>query len=111
MRTTSLRRAVPLLSVSATAALAVVALASACARGGASGAARSSTGANVMLGSRDVDAAVARGRLLVIQHDCGACHNGVTNPDSPEWLAGRSKPEDMTPVGPFKTWPRNITPD
>ena len=109
--TTSLRRAASLLSVAATTALAVVALSSACARGGATGAASSSSGASVMLASRDVDAAVARGRQLVLSHACGDCHGGVVNPDSPVWLSGARTAQDEERVGPFVMRPSNLTPD
>lgn len=51
---------------------------------------------------------VLRGRHLVITRDCGACHGGYTNPASDGWLAGDTTP---TPVGPFKVYARNLTPD
>jgi mono/diheme cytochrome c family protein len=38
-------------------------------------------------GSVDMDK-VLRGRQVAVQHDCGACHGGGNNPDSPGWLAG-----------------------
>jgi mono/diheme cytochrome c family protein len=38
-------------------------------------------------GSVDV-ARVLRGRQVVVQHDCGACHGGSSNPASPGYLAG-----------------------
>jgi mono/diheme cytochrome c family protein len=51
---------------------------------------------------------VVRGRALVINHDCGACHGGYANPAAEGWLAGGSEPEL---VGPFSVWPANLTPD
>ncbi|HEX6251194.1 MAG TPA: hypothetical protein VFZ56_07165 [Gemmatimonadaceae bacterium] len=61
---------------------------------------------------------VLRGRQLVIQHGCGDCHGGATNPaaqgDGPfpgnsQWLAGR--PTDTLPVGGLVAFPRNLTAD
>jgi hypothetical protein len=61
---------------------------------------------------------VLRGRQLVLEHGCGDCHGGAVNPaaqgDGPfpgnsQWLAGR--PQDTLPVGDFRAYPRNITPD
>jgi mono/diheme cytochrome c family protein len=64
---------------------------------------------------------VLRGRQVVIQHDCGACHGGGTNPAADEWLVGFTEPPGAFPVGPCATepgaepcfWmrPRNLTPD
>jgi mono/diheme cytochrome c family protein len=55
---------------------------------------------------------VLRGRQVVIEHGCGDCHGGGANPNSPEWLSGMRHPEiQETKVGPFKTRPRNLTPD
>ena len=54
---------------------------------------------------------VARGRQLVIEHACGDCHGGGANPAAPGWLAGAMVPEQEFKIGPFKTWPRNLTPD
>jgi mono/diheme cytochrome c family protein len=58
---------------------------------------------------------VLEGRALVIHHGCGDCHGGVDNPASPVWLSGW-RPEfpelvGKTPVGPFTTYSRNLTPD
>jgi mono/diheme cytochrome c family protein len=63
---------------------------------------------------------VRRGRQVVIQHDCGACHSGGTNPAAERWLSGASLPTDAFPVGPcaiqpgtepcFTQRPRNLTP-
>ena len=54
---------------------------------------------------------VRRGRQLVIQHACGDCHGGGSNPASPVWLAGVTDSLQIFQIGPFKTRPRNITPD
>jgi hypothetical protein len=60
---------------------------------------------------------VVRGRQLVIQSSCGECHNrgnypAVNNPNHPQWLSGfRPGTLPPFPVGPFKTYPRNLTPD
>lgn len=51
------------------------------------------------------------GRVLVIRKDCGGCHGGGPNPAAKGYLAGMTKPEDEFVIGPFKTRPRNITPD
>lgn len=61
---------------------------------------------------------VLRGRQLVIQHGCGGCHGGGANPAAQgsgafpgqrQWLAG--SPHDTLPIGQFRAWPRNLTPD
>ena len=52
-----------------------------------------------------------RGRQLVIEHACGDCHGGGSNPGSPTWLAGVTDSLQIFQIGPFKTRPRNITPD
>jgi len=59
---------------------------------------------------------VLRGRQLVLQSDCGACHNRGTmgaahNPDHPGWLSGLAPGGPPFPIGKFKTNPRNLTPD
>jgi mono/diheme cytochrome c family protein len=54
---------------------------------------------------------VARGRQLVIEHACGDCHGGGSNPAAAGWLAGKMVPEQEFAIGPFKTRPRNLTPD
>ena len=54
---------------------------------------------------------IARGRQLVIQHACGDCHGGGSNPASPAWLAGVQDSLQIFQIGPFKTRPRNLTPD
>ena len=43
---------------------------------------------------------VRRGRQVVIQHDCGACHGGGTNPANDAWLKGvRNEVSEAFPVG------------
>ena len=54
---------------------------------------------------------VQRGRLLVITHACAGCHGGGDNPANPNWLSGARTEQDEFVIGPFKTRPRNITPD
>lgn len=57
---------------------------------------------------------IARGRFLVISSDCGGCHGGLSNPANPGWLTGydaETNPDVEFQVGPFKTYPRNLTPD
>ena len=54
---------------------------------------------------------VRLGRQMVIQHDCGACHGGGTNPAAAGWLSGARTPADTFRVGPFTIKPRNLTPD
>ena len=64
---------------------------------------------------------VARGRLLVITHDCGGCHSATQNLETPGWLAGVMSPRQEFRIGPcqfdpsatpcFHTRPRNLTPD
>ena len=52
-----------------------------------------------------------RGRHLVVTHACGDCHGGGSNPAADGWLAGIRSPEQEFKIGPFKTRPRNLTPD
>lgn len=54
---------------------------------------------------------VLRGRQLVIMKDCGGCHGGGSNPAVKGFLAGMTQPRDEFTIGPFKTRPRNLTPD
>jgi mono/diheme cytochrome c family protein len=64
-------------------------------------------------------ARVLRGRQLVLDHDCAACHQGPS-PDSKGWLGGITKPSQEFVIGPcfqdekapcFNGRPRNLTPD
>jgi mono/diheme cytochrome c family protein len=70
-------------------------------------------------GSVDLDQ-VLRGRQMVVEHACGDCHGGFSNPASETWLAGVTAPFQVFPVGPclfdpadpcFMMRPRNLTPD
>jgi mono/diheme cytochrome c family protein len=63
---------------------------------------------------------VLRGRKLVTSMGCGDCHGGRGNPAAPGWLAGvvgegnrpRQLPYELgLAVGPYMTYPRNLTPD
>jgi mono/diheme cytochrome c family protein len=54
---------------------------------------------------------VLRGRALVIEHACGDCHGGGSNPNADGWLAGTRDSIQEFKIGPFKTRPRNLTPD
>jgi mono/diheme cytochrome c family protein len=66
-------------------------------------------------------AQIARGRQMVIDHDCGGCHGGGSDPSSKNWLAGVTGPEMEFKIGPclldpnakpcFITRPKNLTPD
>jgi mono/diheme cytochrome c family protein len=66
-------------------------------------------------------AQVARGRFLVISHDCGGCHGGGSDPSAKGWLAGVTNPQQEFKIGPcyitpgaqpcFTTRPKNLTPD
>lgn len=60
---------------------------------------------------------VLQGRQLVIEKGCGLCHGGG-DPTRDGWLAGlKGGPSIVAPyvvefpIGPFKTRPRNLTPD
>ncbi len=70
-------------------------------------------------GSVDLEE-VLRGRQMVIEHACGDCHGGFSNPASEAWLAGVTAPFQVFPMGPclldpadpcFMMRPRNLTPD
>jgi len=63
---------------------------------------------------------VLLGRRLVVGLACGECHGGRGNPGASGWLAGvmdaerRPHPtpfEGRFEIGPFGTYPRNLTPD
>jgi mono/diheme cytochrome c family protein len=57
------------------------------------------------------DEQVVRGRALVIGHACGDCHGGFSNPNADGWLVGVRDTSQEFKIGPFKTRPRNLTPD
>jgi mono/diheme cytochrome c family protein len=52
-----------------------------------------------------------RGRQLVIMKACSGCHGGSGNPARQGYLAGAATPTDEFQIGPFRTRPRNLTPD
>ena len=57
---------------------------------------------------------VERGRALVISGGCSDCHNGgVADPGRAGWLSGYhpGTPGQPFEIGPFMTYPANLTPD
>ncbi|HEY0672074.1 MAG TPA: hypothetical protein VGD27_07410 [Longimicrobiales bacterium] len=54
---------------------------------------------------------VLHGRQMVIEHACGDCHGGGSNPAAAGWLAGVRPQQDSFMVGEFRMFPRNLTPD
>lgn len=66
--------------------------------------------ANEVAGQGD-QAKVMRGRALVIKKGCGGCHGGGGNPAKPGWMVGMTDSTTEFKIGPFKTRPRNLTPD
>ena len=54
---------------------------------------------------------ILRGRAIVASNACGDCHGGGGNPAAKGWLAGMMVPEQEFTIGPFKTRPKNLTPD
>jgi mono/diheme cytochrome c family protein len=66
-------------------------------------------------------AKILRGRQVALEHACGDCHGGGTNPAAPGYLAGMTSPEQAFKIGPcandpaakpcWITRPRNLTPD
>ena len=70
---------------------------------------------------QDKAAQIARGRLVLIQSDCGGCHGGGADPSAKGFLAGVTSPQMEFKIGPcatdpaakpcFTTRPKNITPD
>lgn len=55
---------------------------------------------------------ILRGRQLVIMKACSGCHGGGPNPAADGYLAGvRNPAKDEFQIGPFRTRPRNLTPD
>lgn len=69
-----------------------------------------SSSANMSVGQGS-EAQIARGRFVVISHDCGGCHGGGSDPAAKGWLDGVRVPEQEFKIGPFTTRPRNLTPD
>jgi len=70
-----------------------------------------SLGADDASASLAADEQVLRGRALVISHACGDCHGGFSNPNADGWLVGVRDTVQEFKIGPFKTRPRNLTPD
>jgi mono/diheme cytochrome c family protein len=66
-------------------------------------------------------AQIVRGRQVMIEHDCGGCHGGGSDPSAKGWLAGVMSPDMEFKIGPcnvdpaakpcFITRPKNLTPD
>jgi mono/diheme cytochrome c family protein len=59
-------------------------------------------------------AQVQQGRALVVGMGCADCHNGgKTDPSDPNWLSGyhAGTPGQPFQIGPFQTYPANLTPD
>ncbi len=58
-------------------------------------------------------AEVMRGRALAANMACSLCHGGAIHPGQPNWLVGVTpeRPDLVFQIGPFKTRPRNLTPD
>jgi mono/diheme cytochrome c family protein len=58
---------------------------------------------------------VLRGRGLVAAHACAACHGGAVSPERDGWLVGMRDDAAVFAlefqIGPFRTRPRNLTPD
>jgi mono/diheme cytochrome c family protein len=75
-----------------------------------SGSANFNSSANASTSQASPDQ-VLRGRALVIEHACGDCHGGGSNPNADGWLAGYRDSTQEFVIGPFKTRPRNLTPD
>jgi mono/diheme cytochrome c family protein len=81
---------------------------------------RTAMGSSTWAGGTSADT-IARGRYLVISHDCGGCHGGGDNPAGDGWLAGVMSPAQVFAIGAcavtpgakpcFHTYPRNLTPD
>ncbi len=60
---------------------------------------------------RFLDADWKRGRNLVLNHGCADCHGKGPNPASEDYLVGVRDSTQEFVIGPFKTRPRNLTPD
>jgi mono/diheme cytochrome c family protein len=53
---------------------------------------------------------VLRGRKLVLDHACSACHGGVWTPGQEGWLVGARTPDLVFRVDGLRVLPRNLTP-
>ncbi|HJU88936.1 MAG TPA: hypothetical protein VJ672_06055 [Gemmatimonadaceae bacterium] len=58
-----------------------------------------------------VDDQVLRGRNLLLNHGCADCHGGGPNPAAKGYLSGNRDSTTEFVIGPFRTRPRNLTPD
>ena len=75
--------------------------------------ASASGGANMQTDQARQDQ-LLHGRALVVNHACGDCHGGGSNPAAFGWLDGaRSEVLDVQffKIGPFTTRSKNLTPD
>jgi hypothetical protein len=62
--------------------------------------------------ANDLDARIALGRHMITTHGCGGCHGGGdAYPGAPGWLQGSRDTSTEFQIGPFRTRPRNLTPD
>jgi hypothetical protein len=68
-----------------------------------------STGGGAGRGRTEQDQ-ILLGRLAVTTRGCPDCHGGV-HPAGEGYLAGLGRPEDAFPVGEYRVWARNLTPD
>jgi mono/diheme cytochrome c family protein len=83
----------------------------ACTAPQASGSFAGADGSSMRTGQARQDQ-IARGRFVVISHDCGGCHGGGSNPAANGWLDGvHDTINDVFHIGPFVTRPKNLTPD
>lgn len=65
-------------------------------------------------GGRATQDQVSRGRYLVTTSGCTDCHNrGKDDPSDTKWMAGyvAGTPGQPFVIGPFSTYPANLTPD
>jgi hypothetical protein len=54
---------------------------------------------------------IMRGRFLTASHACSGCHGSGVDPNKQDYLGGITTKEQEWQIGPFKTRPRNLTPD
>jgi hypothetical protein len=70
------------------------------------------SGESTVRRSSDLDARIALGRHMITTHGCGGCHGGGdAYPGAPGWLQGARDTSMEFQIGPFRTRPRNLTPD
>ena len=80
----------------------------------AAGCGTNDSGNNGLPDSKTNIGQVGRGRYLVTSSGCAECHShGKVDPTDPMWLTGYipGTPGQPFNVGPFKTYPSNLTPD